>query len=173
MGRKTWESIGKKPLPGRVNIVLSSNTSSEQEQLLNIDEENNTILLNSLQSAIDYCESNQFINEIFVIGGAKIYEEAHKISDRVKNVFHTRIGQKVKGDTKLEENLFENFQIKEISKTHSENGYNFDFVRMVNPQLYGQHYKEFEERVFDTKSCEYGYIDLVDSIIRDGNIRNL
>jgi dihydrofolate reductase len=29
MGRKTWESLGKKPLPGRVNIVLSSDTSSE------------------------------------------------------------------------------------------------------------------------------------------------
>ena len=168
MGRKTWESIGKKPLPGRVNIVLSSDTSTENEDALGIDEEKNTLLLNSLDSAIEYCEGNEFVNEIFVIGGARIYEEAGKMQDRVKNVFHTRIGQKVKGDTKLAKGLFSDFEIKEISKTYSENGYNFDFVRMINPQLYGAYHEEFNESVFDTKSGEYAYIDLVDSIIREG-----
>jgi dihydrofolate reductase len=79
MGRKTWESIGKKPLPGRVNIVLSSDTSTENEDALGIDEEKNTLLLNSLDSAIEYCEGNEFVNEIFVIGGARIYEEAGKM----------------------------------------------------------------------------------------------
>lgn len=168
MGRKTWESIGKKPLPGRVNIVLSGDTSSENEDNLLIDEEKNTILLNSLDGAIEYCEGNEFVNEIFVIGGARIYTEAAKMSNRVKNVFHTRIGQNVKGDTKLEKGIFSDFEVKEISKTYSENGYNFDFVRMINPQLYGQHYEEFGQQVFDTKSGEYAYIDLVDSIIRNG-----
>ena len=168
MGRKTWESLGKKPLPGRVNIVLSSDTSSENQTTLNIDEEKNTILLSSLQGAVDYCENNEFVNEVFVIGGAKIYEEASKMSDRVKNVFHTRIGQKVKGDTKLTEGLFQGFQIKEISQTYSENGFNFDFVRMINPQLYNIHYDEFNQDIFDRKSGEYAYIDLVDSIIKQG-----
>ena len=168
MGRKTWESIGKKPLPGRLNIVLSSDTSRENEDALAIDEENNTLLLGGLDNAIEYCESNEFVNEIFVIGGARIYEEAGNMSNRVKNVFHTRIGQKVKGDTKLAKGLFSDFEIKEISKTYSENGYNFDFVRMINPQLYGQHHEEFSQNIFDTKSGEYAYIDLVDSIIREG-----
>lgn len=99
MGRKTWESIGKKPLLGRVNIILSSDMSPENEDQLNIDEEQNSVLLDSLDSAIHFCETNELINQIFVIGGAKIYEEAGKMSHRVKNVFHTRIGQNIKGDT--------------------------------------------------------------------------
>jgi dihydrofolate reductase len=168
MGRKTWESIGKKPLPGRLNIVLSSDTSSENEDALEIDEEENTMLVNSLDSAIQYCEENEFVSEIFVIGGARIYAETGKISNRVKNVFHTRIGQKIKGDTKLSKDLFSDFEVKEISKTYSENGYNFDFVRMINPQLYPQHHEEYSQKVFNTQSGEYAYIDLVDDIIRNG-----
>lgn len=168
MGRKTWESIGKRPLPGRLNIVLSSDTSRENEDALGIDEEESSVLLSSLSSALEYCDGNEFVNEVFVIGGGQIYEEAGAMSDRVKNVFHTRIGQNIKGDVKLSANLFNGFEVKEISQTYSENGYNYDFVRMINPQLYGQHYKEYNTPVFDTRSGEYAYIDLVDSIIRDG-----
>ena len=74
MGRKTWESINRKPLPGRVNIVLSREVGQDKYEELGIDEENNSVLLHSLESAIEYCEGNEFINEVFVIGGATIYE---------------------------------------------------------------------------------------------------
>ena len=48
MGRKTWESLNKKPLPGRVNIVLSRDVGDKQYEELEIDEEKNTLLLSSL-----------------------------------------------------------------------------------------------------------------------------
>lgn len=119
MGRKTWESLNKKPLPGRVNIVLSRDTSDKQYEELAIDEEKNTVLLSSLQNAIEYCEGNEFVNEIFVIGGGTVYEQATQFQDRIKNVFHTRVGQKVKGDVKIKPNLFDAFEVKEVSKTFS------------------------------------------------------
>lgn len=168
MGRKTWESIGRKPLPGRVNVVLSRDTGSAKEEELQIDEEKNTVLLSSLEDAIEYCEGNEFINEVFVIGGGTVYEQAIQFKDRIKNVFHTRVGQKVKGDVKINPGLFDAFEVKEVSKTFSQNGLNFDFVRMINPLLYGQHFKEYNERVFDSQSGEYAYLDLIDSIIKEG-----
>jgi len=50
------------------------------------------VLLSSLEDAIEYCEGNEFINEVFVIGGGTVYEQAIKFKDRIKNVFHTRVG---------------------------------------------------------------------------------
>ena len=91
-----------------------------------------------------------------------------QFSDRIKNVFHTRVGQKVKGDVKIKQNMFEKFEVKEVSKTFSQNGLNFDFVRMINPQLYGLHYQEYNERLLDSNSGEYAYLDLIDSIIKNG-----
>jgi dihydrofolate reductase len=33
MGRKTWESLPKKPLPGRLNIVISGTMAKEEQAL--------------------------------------------------------------------------------------------------------------------------------------------
>ena len=111
MGRKTWESIGKKPLPNRVNIVISSDTSAENQERLCVDEEENSILLGSLEEAVGFCDGNEVVNEVFVIGGSSIYSEADRLKGRVKNVFHTRVGQNVKGDVKLQEGLFDGFEV--------------------------------------------------------------
>ena len=62
MGRKTWESIGSKPLPGRRNIVISRNQIIRSECYSNI--------LNALEA----CESDE--NPIWFIGGGQIYTAA-------------------------------------------------------------------------------------------------
>ena len=61
MGRKTFESIGK-PLPGRINIVLSRKD-------LDID---GVIVVNNVQSALDLAKGHN--KKIFVIGGSEIYK---------------------------------------------------------------------------------------------------
>jgi dihydrofolate reductase len=69
MGRKTWESIPEKhrPLSGRINVVLTRQTGYNLpegvQQFADLDE-----ALAALE--------NQPINEIFVIGGANLYEQA-------------------------------------------------------------------------------------------------
>lgn len=73
MGRKTYESMGK-PLPGRLNIVLSRQAD------LNLPE--GVRLVNELQSAIQQLEA-EGIDEAFVIGGGKIFEEAMPLVDRL------------------------------------------------------------------------------------------
>lgn len=61
MGRKTFESIGSKPLPNRENIVVSSNPTGVQGVLT-------AGTLNSAYALARY--------PIFVIGGGQIYEQA-------------------------------------------------------------------------------------------------
>lgn len=75
MGRKTFEAIGH-PLPNRTNIVVTSREGLAAEN-------RNVTFLNSLEEAINFAKS--FDKEIFIIGGASIYEYALKndLVDRV------------------------------------------------------------------------------------------
>jgi dihydrofolate reductase len=63
MGRKTWLTIGK-PLKNRLNIVLSRDT--------NIDPQESLIVLSDIESVLSF--NNSLTTDLFVIGGAQIYE---------------------------------------------------------------------------------------------------
>lgn len=69
MGRKTWESIPDKfrPLPGRVNIVLSRG-------ILKLPA--NAVKATSISEAFDYIERELLIESAFVIGGGDIFKQA-------------------------------------------------------------------------------------------------
>jgi len=69
MGRKTFESIGR-PLPGRRNIVLSKTAHSFPQ----------VETVNTLAKAIDLLVD---IKEIFIIGGAAVFQEALPMADRI------------------------------------------------------------------------------------------
>lgn len=88
MGRKTFESIGK-PLPNRLNIVLTSNPST---------------LCDEVAAACDLDEALGFASvmqekwheEVFVIGGERVYREAMSHADRI---YLTSIDRDIEGDT--------------------------------------------------------------------------
>lgn len=69
MGRKTWESLPKRPLPGRRNIVISRNEDYRAE---------GAEVFGSIEEAVDACREIPFI-----IGGAQIYKEAIPFCTRV------------------------------------------------------------------------------------------
>lgn len=83
MGRKTYESIGK-PLPGRLNIVLSSNP--------NLDMPEGVPVYNNVRGALHKVEEEH--DEVFIIGGGKIFEETLSIMDRL---YVTVVKTKVEG----------------------------------------------------------------------------
>jgi len=72
MGRKTYESIGK-PLPGRINIVLTR--YSTWNNINTGDNETSIITCSSLNDALSTA-SNYKPENIFVIGGEIVYELA-------------------------------------------------------------------------------------------------
>ena len=69
MGRKTWESIGR-PLPGRINIVVSRNNQLTIEQVQTADS-----LTGAIKLAREVAVPDN-VSEVFVIGGAELYKEA-------------------------------------------------------------------------------------------------
>ncbi len=63
MGKNTWLSLPKRPLPNRINIVISKN--------LKINEE--CIIFNNIQQCIEFIKQQK--QECFVIGGESIYKQ--------------------------------------------------------------------------------------------------
>lgn len=83
MGRKTYESLGK-PLPGRLNIVLTKNKDTDIPE--------GVVICHTIQEAITIAEKEN-TDEIFIIGGGKIFEQAMHDADRLYVTrVHTNIG---------------------------------------------------------------------------------
>ncbi|WP_437922013.1 dihydrofolate reductase [Sphingobacterium sp. LRF_L2] len=82
MGRKTFDSLGK-ALPDRRNIVL---TRDQEWAAEDVD------VANSIQEILTYCRDER---EIFIIGGAKIYEQTLPMSEKV---LLTRVDTSIDGD---------------------------------------------------------------------------
>ena len=77
MGRKTFESLGK-PLPKRLNIVLSRNAITLPEGVLHFS---------SYEDAIRFLESEK-TEEVCVIGGGVVFKEA---LDTIDQIYLTRV----------------------------------------------------------------------------------
>jgi dihydrofolate reductase len=73
MGRKTWDSFPKKPLPGRTNIVVTRDTGWRAD---------GAVVTHSFDEALARARSEQ-PDEIAVIGGAEIYRLALPHADLV------------------------------------------------------------------------------------------
>jgi dihydrofolate reductase len=85
MGRKTFEEF-RKPLPGRVNVVVTRNPNWAADGVA---------IARSVDEAISKAEAAGD-KEIFIIGGAEIFSQVLHRSDRM---YITRIHTEPEGDT--------------------------------------------------------------------------
>ena len=89
MGRKTYESIGK-ALPGRPNIVITSNKDYSLSDATVVD---------SPESAFEVAKAlSNDVEEIMVIGGGTIYQA---FLDKADTLYLTHIDLEVAGDTQF------------------------------------------------------------------------
>ncbi|WP_163560296.1 dihydrofolate reductase [Halomonas sp. NO4] len=91
MGRKTFESIGK-PLPGRLNIVVTRDTSFHPDGVRVCHDLASALTLADQQATIDAAE------EIMVMGGGEIYAQALPHADRL---YLTEVDVEVEGDARF------------------------------------------------------------------------
>ena len=89
MGRRTWESLPLKPLPGRLNIILSRDESFTARGALVC-----TTLDEAIEIARETAEEDG-VDEICVIGGAGLFEKA---LPRAKRLYITEVEAEPDGD---------------------------------------------------------------------------
>jgi dihydrofolate reductase len=106
MGRKTWDSIGAKPLPGRTSIVVSRSAAT-QKQTENVHWCDSLGL--ALMLADELCRVSSK-STAFVIGGAEIYTQALGNAD---DLYLTLIDDDAQGDTYFPAFSLKDFAIRE------------------------------------------------------------
>ena len=129
MGRKTNESIGR-PLPGRLNIVLSRNPALKIEgcEVASSAEHAIQIAENDLKTNNDNYSQNTE-KEIFITGGAYLYELFLPQADRL---YLTLIDESFEGDTYFAD--YEVYDWQETSRQDfqpdNKNPYAYSFVTL-------------------------------------------
>ena len=92
MGRKTWESLPLKPLPGRLNIVLTRDEAYGTDQ-----SPKGALVCTSLDEAIEIAREqaeDDGVDEICVIGGTALFEAT---LPRAKRLYITEVETEVEG----------------------------------------------------------------------------
>ena len=110
MGRKTWESLPRRPLPNRVNIVLSSKPASTSE-----NSDPNIVFVSSIEIALKYVNQHDQIEQLFVIGGEQIYHTfMTEYSSKIDHIYYTEIQENYQCDQLFPVSFLENYTKHEI-----------------------------------------------------------
>ena len=117
MGRKTFESFPRRPLPGRQNIVITRNAGWQYPGVT---------VVHSLDEAITAAETDT----VFIIGGAQVYQESLPLVE----VLHlTRINARwASADAyfpALDMNAWQEVEREHHASDH-KNAYEFDFITL-------------------------------------------
>ncbi len=116
MGRKTFESLGGKPLNGRVNIIITRQKDWSHEGV---------VVVHSLADALFFAKESDY-NEVFIAGGGEIYAQA---MSQANKIFMTRVDAVIDGDTFFPEIDSSDFALSnEVSHAaHEKHAYGFSF----------------------------------------------
>jgi dihydrofolate reductase len=90
MGRLTWESLPRRPLPGRTNIVVSSRGPEGVP-----DAGDDVAPAGSIGEALDIAADAPGGDEIWIIGGSQLYSEALPVADVLEV---SEINTEIEGD---------------------------------------------------------------------------
>ena len=117
MGRKTWDSFPKKPLPGRANIVITRDRNFAAP---------GAIVVHSLEDALARAEAEK-ADEIAIVGGAEIYRAALPLARRIEL---TEVHIQAEGDARMEK--FDPAAWREVAREDhtSGDGLGFSYVTL-------------------------------------------
>jgi dihydrofolate reductase len=110
MGRKTWESLPKKPLVERDNLVLTRDAAFAAPGAWVYTS------LDAMLAAARAMAGKSGVDEVCVIGGAQLYEATLPFADRI---VLTEVNLEPQGDARLALDLA---QWREVSREHVPRG---------------------------------------------------
>jgi len=120
MGKNTWNSLPKKPLPNRTNIILSTTLNKD------LNDYNNTIIVNNINELFSFLEYNNF-DDIWIIGGEMIYKLFinHKY---LKEIHTTLVLKNYECDTFFP-GIPLNFELDKFKSNDEDKCYYCNFIR--------------------------------------------
>ncbi|KAG6779535.1 hypothetical protein POTOM_015927 [Populus tomentosa] len=192
MGRKTWESIplGHRPLPGRLNVVLTRSGSFD------IATAENVVICGSMGSALELLAASPYclsIEKVFVIGGGQILRESLNAPgcdaihiteietdfdcDTFIPAIDTSVFQpwyssfpKVENDIRHCFTTYVRVRSSTIESHSQNNGENSD-GNSENSKFEVKKFSFLPKMVFERHE-EYLYLRMVQDIISDGNLKD-
>ncbi len=112
MGRKTFESFPK-PLPNRTHVIITRQKNYSIE---------GCIVVHSMEEAIEICPKNE---DLFVIGGAEIYNQSIHFADKIEL---TRVHANFEADAYFPEINSMDWQLVFEEKHSKDEKHNFDYT---------------------------------------------
>lgn len=163
MGKKTWLSLPEKykPLPGRLNIVVSSTlpgcitNNSESSDPININTNDITkcVVVKSLNDALRIEMPSINIDKRFVIGGHQLFKESMN-HEACENVHVTEVPDTIKPICDVKADVFFPEIPKHFAKKSEFKKGDLSFIT----------YKNWR----DKSSGEYAYLNLLSDILKNG-----
>ncbi|MGM8885730.1 dihydrofolate reductase [Psychrobacter sp. 1U2] len=128
MGRKTFESMGSKPLPKRVSFIISTQLDYAEQK--NLTDRDDAYVVHNLDDALTQAASlahGAHLNTIWVIGGEKVFNDAMMYTDRIEL---THVDTNIKDGDAFFPELPNEFVVSEESeqKHDEKSGLDFQFV---------------------------------------------
>lgn len=137
MGRKTFESMRSRPLPKRVNIIITRQSDYAPQQTLDKwaewIEQGKIIVVNSLNEAIEVGKqqvTQHGLDTLWVIGGEQIFKQALPLTTRLEL---TKVDTVIEDGDAFYPAIPDDFtQIsKSDTKTDEKTGFEFEFLGFV------------------------------------------
>lgn len=175
MGKNTWNSLNLyKPLPDRINIIISATLNIEE-----IKHYNNTFLCNNLLDGINLANTLNNVETIFIIGGKSIYNEIFKLSN-FRYLYETIIHDNYYCNIKIN-NYYDKYIISTktfLLKINNNNlndfkKINVEFKKSINNKY--KFVKEVINNILDNDNLnnieEMNYINILEDLIINGEFR--
>jgi thymidylate synthase len=171
MGYNTWKTLPKNGLPKRKMIVLSKNHIDDIQS-------NGIICYSSLEEIIDWCETNNNGAEIFVIGGASLYDlfwtDYNHMIDKIyiTKFINYPLYNSSSYDTDLVKINTEILNLNDNYKIIYDEDFNDDKCKMFDVELacycemavYSGKFMIYEK----INKEEQNYLDILDKILKEG-----
>ncbi|MDZ7741271.1 MAG: dihydrofolate reductase [Bacteroidota bacterium] len=118
MGKKTFESLPKAPLPNRINIVITDVPGETFEGCTTVY---------SIEEALEHCNKQE---ESFIIGGGSIYKQ---FMPHANKLYITRVNRNFEADTffpEVDKNEWKLIEQEDV-KDDQQNDFTYSFLTYV------------------------------------------
>ena len=171
MGKNTWQSINVnyKPLPNRVNIIISSTMDNKS-----IENYNNTFICNTFDDAINFANNLYYVETIFIIGGAQLYNYAFENLNfrySYETIIYKDFNCNIKINNYGGKYIFDKktFSLKNL--TDNEN-ISVDFIKSVNIKYCSSLNLKIHKLIPpNINTEEQNYINCLEELLKDGDLR--